>query len=426
MAIRYRLVFLLFLLSAVAYLDRTNISIAGVSIRSQFKIDNTELGWLISAFLIGYATFQIPVGLLARRLGARRALTTAVWLWAFFSALTALVPSGVRGSLPILVVIRFSLGGAEAMLFPASSQFVERWFPEQERGRANGIIFAGVGTGSGLTPPLVTEIILHFGWRAAFWFSAMVEVVIATVWYRAARDAPEKYPLIPAAELKLIQEGREEANEIAAGRRTMPWARIFGSKEVLALTASYFACGYVAWLFFGWFYIYLAQVRGLNLRTSAAYSMVPFIAMTVGCLCGGVLSDWITRRFNLRAGRCLLPAVALALTAAFLVMGSRSPQAGVASILLACGAACLYLSTNCYWAVAADISGEFAGVVSGVMNMGAQLGGAATASLTPLVASRYGWEMSFYVAALLSMMGALAWLLVDPKRRLFGRATTGS
>ena len=177
-AIRYRLVFLLFLLTAVAYLDRTNISIAGVSIRSQFKIDNTELGWLISAFLIGYATFQIPAGLLARRLGARQALATAMLLWAFFSALTALVPSGVRGALLILVVIRFSLGGAEAMLFPASSQFVERWFPEQERGRANGIIFAGVGTGSGLTPPLVTEIILHFSWRAAFWFSAMVEVAV--------------------------------------------------------------------------------------------------------------------------------------------------------------------------------------------------------------------------------------------------------
>jgi ACS family glucarate transporter-like MFS transporter len=417
--IRYRLVFLLFLLTAVAYLDRTNISIAGVSIRSQFKIDNTELGWLISAFLVGYATFQIPAGLLARRLGARRALTTAVLLWAVFSALTALVPSSMHGALLVLVAIRFCLGGAEAMLFPASSQFVERWFPEQERGRANGIIFAGVGTGSGLTPPLVTEIILHFRWRAAFWFSAMVEVVIATVWYRAARDAPEKYPLISAAELKLIQQGREEPSETAAAGRTVPWATIFGSKEVLALTASYFACGYVAWLFFGWFYIYLAQVRGLNLRTSAAYSMVPFIAMTVGCLCGGVLSDWITRRFNQRAGRCLLPAAALALTAVFLVVGSRAPQVGIASILLACGAACLYLSTNCYWAVAADISGEFTGVVSGIMNVGAQLGGASTASLTPLVASRYGWAMSFYVAALLSMMGALAWLLVNPKRRLF-------
>ncbi len=417
--IRYRLVFLLFLLTAIAYLDRTNIAIAGIHIRRQFAIDNTQLGWIISAFLIGYAALQIPAGLLARRLGPRRVLTLAVLLWAFFSALTALVPSGVHGALLILVFIRFSLGAGEAMLFPASTQFVERWFPERERGRANGIIFAGVGTGSGLTPPLVTEIILHLGWRVAFWFSTLVEVAIAAIWYVAARDTPEHYPRIRPAELQFIQEAREEggAGTRVAARQTVPWARIFRSKDVLALTASYFACGYVAWIYFAWFYIYLAQVRGLDLRTSAAYSMAPFIAMTVGCLSGGVLSDWIANRFSLRAGRCVLPAAALAFTAALLVLGSRAEHAIAASILLACGAACLYLSTNCYWAVAADLAGEFAGVVSGIMNMGAQLGGACTASLTPLIASRYGWAMSFFVAALLITAGGLAWLVVNPQRR---------
>ena len=187
---------------------------------------------------------------------------------------------------------------------------------------------------------------------------------------------------------------------------------------MLALTSSYFACGYVAWIFFGWFYIYLAQVRGLNLRTSAAYSMVPFIAMTVGCLCGGVLSDWTARRFSIRAGRCLLPVAALTLTAVFLVMGSRAENVKTANLLLAFGAGCLYLSQNCYWAVAAYVAGEFAGVVSAVMNIGAQLGGACTASLTPLIASRYGWNMSFFAAALLIILGALPWLAVNPKRRL--------
>ena len=94
-SVRYRLVFWLFVLTAVAYLDRTNISIAGVHIRRQFGIDNTQLGWLISAFLLGYAAFQIPAGLLARRIGARRLLTLAVLCWALFSGLTALVSSGV-------------------------------------------------------------------------------------------------------------------------------------------------------------------------------------------------------------------------------------------------------------------------------------------------------------------------------------------
>jgi MFS transporter, ACS family, glucarate transporter len=429
-SVRYRLVFWLFVLTAVAYLDRTNISIAGVHIRRQFGIDNTQLGWLISAFLLGYAAFQIPAGLLARRIGARRLLTLAVLCWALFSGLTALVSSGVYSVVLILVMVRFSLGGAEAMLFPASSQFVERWFPVEERGRANGIIFAGIGIGSGLTPPLVTEIILHFSWRAAFWFSAMVELVVAVVWYLSARDTPEKHPSVRLAELKLIQEGRPRGSETTSTldqtletKRTVPWARIFSSREVLALTASYFACGYVAWIFFGWFYIYLAQVRGLNLRTSAAYSMEPFIAMTVGCLCGGVLSDWTARRFSVRAGRCLLPLAALALTAVFLVVGSRAEHVKTASILLACGAGCLYLSQSCYWAVAADIAGEFVGVVSGIMNIGAQLGGACTASLTPLIASRYGWDMSFFAAALLILLGALVWLAVSPQRRLLDQVS---
>jgi ACS family glucarate transporter-like MFS transporter len=424
-SVRHRLVFWLFVLTAVAYLDRTNISIAGVQIRRQFGIDNTQLGWLISAFLLGYATFQVPAGLLARRIGARRLLTLAVLCWAFFSALIALVPSGVYQVVLILVMVRFLLGGAEAMLFPASSQIVERWFPVQERGRANGIIFAGIGIGSGMTPPLVTEIILHFSWRAAFWFSGAVGVVVAVVWYLSARDTPEEHPSVRLAELKLIQEGRPRGSETTSTlnralttRRRVPWARIFGNKEVLALTASYFTCGYVAWIFFGWFYIYLAQVRGLNLRASAAYSMVPFIAMSVGCLCGGVLSDWTARRFSMRLGRCLLPLAALALTAVFLVVGSRAEHAKTASILLACGAGCLYLSQSCYWAVAADVAGEFVGVVSGIMNIGAQLGGACTALLTPLIASRYGWNMSFFAGALLILLGALAWLVVSPQRRL--------
>ena len=164
-------------MSAVAFLDRTNISIAGVQIGKEFGIDNTHLGWVFSAFLIGYAAFQIPGGVLARRLGPRRVLALSVIWWGFFTALTALVPPAMQGALLALVLVRFSLGAGEATMYPASNQFVERWFPVHERGKANGIIFGGVGLGSGLTPPIVTTIILHYGWRASFWFSAFVGIV---------------------------------------------------------------------------------------------------------------------------------------------------------------------------------------------------------------------------------------------------------
>jgi ACS family glucarate transporter-like MFS transporter len=181
---------------------------------------------------------------------------------------------------------------------------------------------------------------------------------------------------------------------------------------------SYFTFGYVAWIFFSWFYIYLVQVRGLNLKTSAVYSMFPFIAMTLGSILGGVASDWLTRHYSPRIGRCFLPAFALAFTAVLLLLGSRAHDAQTACIVLACGAGALYISQSCFWSVTADFAGEHSGVVSGTMNMGCQLGGAVTASLTPLIASHFGWEASFLTATIFAALGALAWLTVDPTARL--------
>jgi MFS transporter, ACS family, glucarate transporter len=423
--LRYFLVLWLLVLSAVAFLDRTNISIAGVQIGAEFKIDNTRLGWVFSAFLIGYASFQIPGGLLARRFGPRRLLAFSVIWWGVFTAVTAFVPPGVRGALLVLVLVRVALGAGEAIMYPAANQFVERWFPLAERGKANGIIFGGVGIGSGLTPPMLTAIILQFGWRASFWFCAAVGLLAGTVWYLAARDAPEEHPWMTAVELEGIVRGRDDRQGAGApphrlpeGSSGAPWRRICSSKEVLALTGSYFAYGYVAWIYFSWFYIYLAQVRGLNLKASALYSMFPFLAMTAGSLFGGIASDWLARRVSLRTGRCILPGCALAGTAVLLLIGSRAQDARVASAILACGAGALYLSQSCFWSVSADFAGEFAGVVSGTMNMGCQIGGAVTASLTPLIASHFGWNASFLAATILAMLGALAWLAVDPHARL--------
>jgi ACS family glucarate transporter-like MFS transporter len=154
----------------------------------------------------------------------------------------------------------------------------------------------------------------------------------------------------------------------------------------------------------------------LNLKASAAFSMLPFIAMTIGCLGGGVVSDWIAARFGLRIGRCLLPALSLAVTAVLLVLGSRAHSPAAAGIILASGAGILYAAQSGFWAVSADIAGESVGVVSGLMNMGGQAGGACTAALTPLIAAHFGWNMSFVLAAAIAVLGSLEWIAVNPTR----------
>ncbi|HYK37462.1 MFS transporter [Alloacidobacterium sp.] len=423
--VRTLLVVWLFVLSAVAYMDRTNISIAGPAIRSELGIDNVHLGWVFSAFLVGYACFQVPGGWLADRFGSRRILGFGVLWWGVFTALTAAISPRLPHALLLLILVRVALGIGEAVIYPASNHFVARWIPVAERGKANGWIFAGVGAGAGLTLPLLNWIVQHFGWRASFWFCALIGVFVGTVWFLAARDTPEQHPFVSKEELAHIEAGRSLVlAKDSANAKALSWQASIFNRSVIAMTLSYFSFGYVAWIFFSWFFIYLAQVRKLDLKSSALYSMIPFLAMTVCCLAGGVISDWLTRRYGRRLGRCGIATVSLALTSIFLVLGPRTQSTQLASIILAGGAGALYISQSSFWSVTADISGKRSGMVSGLMNMGGQVGGAVTASLTPSIAARYGWNTAFFVAAAAVLAGGCLWLLVDPgeDRTAFGGA----
>ena len=419
--------FWLFVLSSVAFLDRVNISIAGSTIRDHYHFTNVELGWIFSSFLVGYALFQTVGGRLADRLGPRRVLAAGVLWWGVFTALTAAVPSRVGTALALFIGIRFLLGAGEAVIYPASNQFVARWIPTQERGIANGWIFAGVGAGAGFTPPLITYVMAHYGWRASFWVCAAIGVAAGAVWYLIARDRPEQHPRVSQLELEVIRSGLSlpTTDGEPATRALVPWSAMLKSREVMAVTVSYFCYGYVAWIFFSWFYIYLATVRGLNLKASAFYAMLPFLAMAACCPIGGAISDRLSRRYGRRIGRCGVAVVSIALAAGFLLFGSTVGSARLASVVLAGGAGALYLSQSSFWSITADIAGPSSGSVSGFMNMGAQLGGALTATLTPAIAARFGWTASFVVAAALCGAGAVAWLFVNPERALSGQAAPG-
>ena len=423
--VRWFLVFWMFILSVVAFLDRVNISIAGSSIADAYNLSTVQLGNIFSALLVGYALFQAPGGRLADRFGPRRLLAGGVVWWGIFTGLTALVPANVSHALLLFIVIRFLLGVGEAVVYPASNQFVARWIPAQERGIANGWIFAGVGVGAGLSPPVITYLMVRYGWRMSFWACAIAGLAAGIVWYFFARDTPAEHPRVSRAELEHIQAGLSIGANKPSGQgqgakrpNLVRWGTMLRSKEVLAITFSYFCFGYVAWIFFSWFFIYLARVRGLNLKSSAFYSMLPPLAMAICSILGGAVCDRLARWKGVRFGRCIPAATAILLAAGFLAFGSRVESARVASMVLAGGAGALYLAQSSFWSVTAGIAGASSGSVSGFMNTGGQLGGALTASLTPWIAARFGWTASFMVAASLCTLGALAWFIVDPSRML--------
>ncbi len=421
--VRFFLAFWLFIISGVAFLDRTNISIAGLQIASEYGLSNQRLGWIFSAFLIGYAGFQLPAGVLAARYGPRVVLSLGVVWWGIATALTAILPSTMAHALWLLMGIRFLLGAGEAVIYPAANQFVARWVPQNERGFVNGLIFAGVGAGSGLTPPLLTWLIVVHGWRSAFWFSTFVGLVAGAVWWVFARDRPQDHPGVSRLELRAIHAGmgdllRASVLNDRGAAHPISWKAIFSRRDLAALMAGYFSFGYVAWVFFSWFFLYMAQVRGFDLKASARFAMLPFLCMTIFSLVGGVASDRLTRSHGLRAGRCYLAAASLAATSVFLVLGSQVSSPTLAGLILAGGAGALYVSQSTFWSVSVDIAGRSSGVFSSMVNMGGQIGGALTASLTPWIAQRAGWTASFAVAATMALGGAVCWLFVDPEHAL--------
>jgi ACS family glucarate transporter-like MFS transporter len=416
--LRWALIFLTFLISSLAFMDRVNISIAAGAIQKEYALSNVQLGWVFSAFVLGYALFQAPGGRIADRFGPRVVIALAVLWWSVFTFVTAMVPVGIALSVALLIAVRFALGIGESVMFPASNRLVAAWIPSAERGIANGLIFAGVGAGSAVAPPLITYILANWGWRWSFYLRVPIGIVAALVWYWLVRDSPQAHPWTSKKELETIQAGLPAPAREFEAHKTLPWRTILGNRSMIAMTLSYFAFGYVAWIFFTWFFIYLSRVRHLDLKSSAFFSMLPFIAMAGCSTVGGWIADILTKRYGKRVGRCGVALVGIGLSAVFIALATQVESAQLASIVLASGAGALYLSQSAFWAVTADIAGASSGSASGLMNMGAQFGGVLTASLTPWIADNFGWTPSFLAAAALCALGAVAWLLVDPNTQI--------
>jgi len=419
--VRWMMVGLIFLVAAVSYLDRTNISIAAPALKLDLGISDVQLGTIFTAFVLGYALTQPIAGRLADRFGAYRVIALGIVWWSVITAITGLISATFAGAFALMVGIRLLLGIGESVIFPASNRLVANWVPSSERGLANGLIFAGVGFGAGVAPPLVTVIMAEHGWRAAFYASSAIGIVALAIWLLLARERPDTHPFVKPEERAYIEAGRGIASEgVASEARMLSWGAILASRQIRLLTLSYFCFGYVAYIFFTWFFTYLSSVRGLDLKSSGIYGMLPFIAMAIASSLGGYASDKLTARFGKRIGRCMPAAIGMALAGLFVALATQVADARLAAVVLALGSGSLYLSQSAFWTLSADLGKSSAGSVSGVMNMGNQIGGATVAQVTPIIAAGFGWNGSFLAAAIAAIVGAVTWLLIDPNATLDG------
>jgi ACS family glucarate transporter-like MFS transporter len=402
---RWGLVALLCATATAGYLCRVNVSVAGALLMGEFGLSQVQMGRVFSAFLLGYALFQVPGGMLADRWGARRVVAIVAWWWVLATLLQALVGWGplggsAAGVLWMLVALRFVLGVGAAPTYPASAQGIAKWIPPSARGRANGIVIGSVGLGSALAPPIVSAVMVGWGWRASLVVSSLPALVIAIVWLfvREPRD------------------GAERAGG-ARGPRRAGGPALLKSGSLVLLTLSYGLQGYVGYIFVFWFYLYLVQVRHFDLLRGAFLSSLPWILSIISIPLGGVISDRLVRGSAGPVwGRRLVAIVGLGGSGVLISLGARTGNAYLAVMYLALATALVLSVEGPFWATAVEIAGPRSGTASGIMNTGCNIGGLISPALTPLLAASLGWENALHVAAALSVVGAVLWLGIVPGR----------
>jgi ACS family glucarate transporter-like MFS transporter len=413
---RWRILSLLFAISVITYIDRVNISVTARQMMPALQLTEMQMGHVFSAFVLGYALFQIPGGWLGDRLGARRVLTLAVMWWSVFTALTAVAASlpiaqvlGVVGS---LIVVRFLIGVGEAAALPNFNRAVANWFPPAERGVGIGLAIGGIGIGSALTPPLTAWLMVNFGWQTPFYVAGLIGLVIAAVWFLYARDSPREHPHANAAEVALI-EGSDACGACSPVAR-LPWPSVVRTPTMWWLAMSYTCLGYVAYVYMSWFYLYLVNVRGFGVLRGALFASGPFIAIALFCPFGGWVTDRLAVWAGVTRGRAIVGGMGMGLSGLSILLGSFIEEPYLAIGLLSLGAGWLYFTVGAYWSSTIDLSKAHAGTLSGIMNTGANIGGSVSPTLTPWLAEQLGWPAALGAAAMIALLGGLMWFGIKP------------
>jgi MFS family permease len=337
-------------------------------------------------------------------MGSGAALFTGLTAWCGRPGLGSYL-----GIVPAFFVTRLALGAFTAPLYPASGRMNANWFPVGKRATVWGLIAAGAGLG-GATSPLVFPLtIARYGWRASFWLAAAATGILTFVWLVGIRDRPfegDKNPgccLTPAG--------------LTVQNRKTRLRRVLADRNLILLALGYSTVGYFEYIFFFWIYYYFGHVRHMRASQTTIYTTGIFLTWTVMSPLGGLISDSLSRRFGRAAGRRTVAAAGMMAGALCLAAGVNLSNPLAIGMILSLALGLASCSEGPFWASAIDVGGNEVGAACGVLNTGANVGGAIAPLMTPFIAKGVGWSGALYFGSAVAIGGAVIWLFVDPTRR---------
>jgi MFS family permease len=386
-------------LSAITFLDRLAIAVTAPGIRSDLKLGSDEWGWILSAYVLANALFEIPSGARGDRRGHRSELTRIVSWWSGFTVATGWCSSFLQ-----LACTRFLFGLGTAGAYPNASGVIAKWFSYEEHARAQGFVWAAGRLGAAMAPLLLVPLERAFGWQPVFWLLGLVGLVWAITWWLWFRSEPEDLAGTAAQ---------------IPGRNVIPWRQLMASPQLRLIMTAYFSYAWGSWFFFGWFTTWMVRGEGFTIEQMGIFASFPFIMAMFGNLLGGALSRSLVLKMGDVSAYRWVTATCLFVGAALLLAMSevRGQTAIVVLATLSFGVMDLMLPSA--WAMCMSLGGSYGGTATAMMNTAGNLGGWVCALVFGyVVKATDNYNLPLQIIAVMVIVAALLFARVDCSRGL--------
>jgi sugar phosphate permease len=406
---RIQFIALTFLMLAgiVNYLDRSTLSIANHLVSTELGLSALQMGLLLSAFSLSYAFSQLPIGIMLDRFGARIMLGLGMFVWS-----VAQLSGGFIQTLNQFLFARICLGIGEAPQFPAGAKVFSEWFALRERGRPTGIFTASTTIGPALAPPILTALLLAFGWRWMFGVMGVLGIAVSIGWYLVYRNRSD-VDLEPA-EVAFLTEG--EPYSSSESRITFAeWRGLFASRTTWGMIFGFMGVIYMVWLYLTWLPAYLEHERHLSIAKTGWIVSIPYLFGTLGVLSSGFIADGLmahgvapilSRKWPICTG--------LIFAAAFTVPAAFTPNTTLAIVYLSLAMYFINLASGGAWAlVSVAAPRHLVASLGSIQNFGGYLGGSFAPLVTGIVVDKtHSFVNAFLISAGVSFAAALVYMFV--------------
>ncbi|MEN9572845.1 MAG: putative sulfoacetate transporter SauU [Verrucomicrobiota bacterium] len=420
--------------AALSYVSRNAIAVAESTVRGDLGLTKEQSGWLMSAFFISYSVCQIPGAWVGQRFGARRALPAFAIVWSIATAATAL------GGFANVLAMRVVKGVSQAGLFPICTGVVAKWFPKTGQAFATGALGSFMSVGGAVGAALTGWLVVEIGWRWMFVLYSLPGLLWAAWFWGWFRETPREHAAVNVAEADLIspragdqqlppspsaaEQSGDYKSPARATTRPIPWLQLISSPAMWCICGQQFfrAAGYM--FFTSWFATYLQEARGVTILKSGFLTMLPLLAVVVGSLAGGVISDAVLKRTgSRRLARQGVAVVSLGLCAALTLSAYFFADALAAVLIISAGSFFAAVAGPCGYTITIDMGGEHVPTVNSVMNMTGNFGAMLFPLAVPLLLGKeQNWNVVLVSFGALYIGSALCWWLLKPDGSVFEQA----